>query len=107
MKSTDMARKERDLKKALKKDEVLARKQAKGGISPGDYIKNLYSLFFHDTERIYNVDSSEEILELLLEMKEDLEDKQWDNVIRKAVRKTKVTQREEAIQALKDLADIS
>lgn len=106
MKSTDLARKERELRRAQKKVEVLARKQDRPDKSPGDYISQLYSLFFHDQEKIYNIDSSDEILELMLEMKEDLEEKHWDNVIRKAVRKAKVTQREEAIDALKVLAEI-
>lgn len=101
-----MARKERELKRAQKKEEVLARKGSRDNRTPGDFINQLHSKFFHDTEKIYNVDSSDEILELLMEMREDLEEKHWENVIRKAVRKTKVAQREEAITELKILAEI-
>jgi hypothetical protein len=39
-------------------------------------------------------------------MKEDLEEKHWDNVIRKAVRKTKIKEKEEAITLLKELAEV-
>lgn len=106
MKSTDLARKEREIKRSQKKAEVLARKQTRDSRSPGDFINLLHSLFFHDTEKIYNIESSEEILETLMEMKEDLEEKHWENIIRKAVRKTKITQREEAISDLKEMADI-
>jgi len=106
MKSTDLARKEREIRRAQKKEEVLARKQSRDSRTPGDYINLLHSLFFHDAEKIYNIESSEEILETLMEMKEDLEEKHWDNVIRKAVRKTKITQREEAISDLKEMGEI-
>ena len=106
MKSTDLARKERELRRTQKKEEVLARKGTRESRSPGDFINQLHSKFFHDAEKIYNIDTSEEILELLIEMKEDLEEKHWDNVIRKAVRKTKIAQREEAVTEIKLLAEI-
>ncbi|MDA3850216.1 MAG: hypothetical protein PF447_02980 [Spirochaetaceae bacterium] len=106
MKSTDLARKERELKRVQKKSEVLARKQSRESRTPGDFINQLHDLFFHDLEKIYNIDSCDEILEILLEMKEDLEEKHWDNVIRKAVRKTKIKEKEEAITLLKELAEV-
>jgi hypothetical protein len=49
---------------------------------------------------------SDEILFLLEEMKEEQPEKQWENIINKAVKKTKVKQKDEAIEALKEIAEI-
>ncbi|MBN2626010.1 MAG: hypothetical protein JXA95_05035 [Spirochaetales bacterium] len=106
MKSTEMERKERELRRARKKDEVLARKTDREDRSVGDFIKELYGLFFFDAQKIYNIESSDEIETLLMEMVEELPEKQWDNVLRKAVKQTKVSQKDEAIESLKLLADM-
>jgi hypothetical protein len=107
MKSTDLARRDREIKKARKREMVLERKGQRESRTPGDYINEFVEKFFFDTEKIYNIEMSEEILELLEDMKEELPEKQWANVIRKAVKKTKVAQRDEAIKMLADLGDIS
>ena len=102
MKRTDMLRKERELKRARKKEDRLS-KGEKAEMSVGDYINELSSLFFHDENKIYNIDSEEKILELLEDMKDELEERHWESVIRKAVKKTKVAQREEAAIQLLNL----
>lgn len=107
MKSTDIARKDRDLRKARKKEEVLARKGMKGSRSVGDYINELADLFFHDGTKIYNISSSEEILLLLEEMKEEIPEKQWNNALRKAVKKTKVTEKDAALEELRSMGEIA
>ena len=107
MKSTDLARRDREIKKARKREMVLERKGQREDRSPGDFITELVDLFFHDTEKIYNIEMSEEILELLEDMKSELPEKQWANVLRKAVKKTKVAQKDEAINQLADLGEIS
>ncbi len=106
MKSTDLARKDRDLRKSRKKEEVLARKMEKGSKSVGDYINELNDLFFHDGTKIYNIEMSEEILELLEEMKIELEEKNWMNVIKKAVKKSGVKEKDTAVQQLKEMGEI-
>jgi len=106
MKSTDLARKDRDLKKARKKEEVLARKTSKSEKSVGDYINELNDLFYHDGKKIYNIEISEDILDLLEEMKMELEEKNWMNVIKKAVKKSGVTEKDLAIEQLKGMAEI-
>ncbi|MBN2535946.1 MAG: hypothetical protein JXB88_23910 [Spirochaetales bacterium] len=101
MKSTDMARRDREIKKSRKKEEVLQKKvEQRDTLSVGEFINKLYSLFYHDEQKIYNLDSAE-IKNLVAEIKDTLSEKDWDNVLRKAVRKSKVTQREEAFQKLK------
>ncbi len=49
---------------------------------------------------------SEEILELLEEMKIELEEKNWINVLKKAVKKSGVKEKETAIQQLKEMGEI-
>jgi hypothetical protein len=69
----------------------------------GEYINDLSDLFFHDGKKIYNIQTDIKILEILEDLKEDQPEKQWDNVLRKAVKKTGVTEREDAIRQLKEL----
>lgn len=106
MKSTDIARRDREIKRQQKKEEYLERRQTQSAKTVGDYIKELHGYFFFDAEKIYNIEMSEEIMILLDEMKVDIPEKQWDNIIRKAVRETKVKQKEEAIELLKLVAEI-
>ena len=101
MKHTDLMRKERDLKKARKKEERLE-KTGSADRSVGDFINELHDAFFFNELKIYNFQDNEEIMELFMDMKEELPEKQWDNVIRKAVRKTKVQEKDEAIDYLLD-----
>lgn len=106
MKSTDLARKDRDLKKARKKQEGIQKKLESRERSVGEFINDLAELFFHDAEKIYNIDSSEEILMILEEIKEEHPEKQWNNILRKAIKKTKVKQKDDALLQLQELGDI-
>jgi hypothetical protein len=107
MKSTDIARKDRDLRRARKREEVLARKGAKDSRTVGDFINEFADLFFHDGVRIYNISSSEDILFLLEDMKEEVPEKQWNNVLKKAVKKTKVSEKDSALEELRSLGEIA
>jgi len=106
MKSTDIERRNRDLKRSQKKQEMLDRRTTKESRSVGDFINAFHELFFFDTEKIYNLEMSDEILFLLEEMKDELPEKQWMNIITKAVKKTKVKAKDEAIEAMKEIAEI-
>lgn len=101
MKRTDLARKEREIKRAIKKEERLT-KGGKAERSVGDFINELSSYFFHDENKIYNIAVDERIPDLLEEMMIDMEEKQWENIIRKAVRKTGIKEKEAAIKELLD-----
>ena len=103
MKRTDQDRRERELKRSRKKNERVERDGSSGPMSVGEYIEELNSSFFHDGTKIYNTETDERILEILEEMKEDIEEKHWDSVIRKAVKKSGITERDKAISELKDL----
>ncbi|MDR1895002.1 MAG: hypothetical protein LBQ61_10025 [Spirochaetales bacterium] len=103
MKQTDILRREREIRRAQKKQERVARGEESETPSVGEYINDLAELFFHDNKKIYNIQSEIKILELLEDLKEDHPEKQWDNVLRKAVKKTGITEREEAVKQLKEL----
>ena len=106
MKSTDLARRDREIRKARKRELVLERKGQRDSRTPRDYINLFDEAFFYDAEKIYNIEMSEDVLMLLEEMKEELPEKQWGNVIRKSVKKTKVKQKDEAVTLLADLGEI-
>jgi hypothetical protein len=103
MKSTDIERIDRELRQARKKEELVQKRlDQRSGLSVGDYIKKLYSLFAHDSRKIYNLKDNIKILELLEDMRKDLPEKQWENVLRKAIKETKIDlqERERAVKEL-------
>jgi hypothetical protein len=105
MKSTDIDRIDREFKRARKKEELLEKRiENRAERSVGDYIKKLYSLFYHDDKKIYNLKDNADILTLLAEMKEDLPESKWDDVLRKAIKETKidVKKRESIFEELKN-----
>lgn len=107
MKSTDLQRRDREIKKARKRQMVLERKGQRDSRTAGDYIELFDKAFFYDEEKIYNIEMSEDILMLLEEMKEELPEKQWTPVLRKSVKKTKIQKKEEAIKMLANLGEIN
>jgi hypothetical protein len=103
MKRTDIERRERELKRASKKEDVLQRKSEnfKAKNSAGDYIDGLFELFFYNDDQIFNINKEIKIVELIEEMKSDVPEKNWETILRKAIKKTGVTQKEQAFQELK------
>lgn len=108
MKRTDLEKHMRELKKSEKKEKGL-QKNAEA-VSPtkliGLYISDLFSLFRYDSEEIFNINSDVKILELLEKMKSDLPEKQWENVIRKGVKQTNISNKEKAVEQLKQLMGV-
>ncbi len=107
MKSTDIARNSRELKRAQKKEEYIQNRQEKDIPTVGDYINRLHDMMFFNDQKIFGIPDNEDILMLFIEMKINIPEKQWENVIRKAVRKTKVSQKEEAVNELMTLLAIA
>ena len=107
MKRTELERRDREAKRARKKEEVLERKASKevSGMSRtvGEYIDQLEDLFFHDNTRIYNINHSVEILELIEEIKASFPPEKIDTIIRKAIKKTGITERAEALKEIEEL----
>ena len=100
MKRTDQDRRERELKRARKKEQRHERGEAAGAMTVGEYIDALNELFYHDGVKIYNTETDERILEMLEDMKDDIEERHWESVIRKAVKKSGVKERDKAIDDL-------
>ena len=101
MKQTEIERKERELKQAQKKIERLEKRSScEEGMTVGDCIDRLEGLFFHDTNRIYNLSDDPKILDFLKSVKENIPEKQWDNIIRKAVKKTGIQEKDKAVKEL-------
>ena len=103
MKRTDLQKRERELRRAQKKEERVAGSGDGSNKSVGDYINEFHGLMFYDEQKIYNTQESIEILDLLDEMKENLDKGQWENVLRKAIRKTGVKEREQPLKELLEL----
>jgi|SRR5690606_6234668 len=101
MKRTDQERIERELRRREKKVRVNERERPEA--SPSAYIQELVETFHYDDQMIYNTQDDEDVLELLMNMKEDLPEKDWDGVLRSAIRKTKVSQKDVAFSELKAL----
>lgn len=105
MKRTDLERRDRELKRAQKKEEIqLRRSEKKKGPSVGDFIKELSAKFFHDENKIYNL-TDDNILDVLQRMKQEIEQKNWENILRKAIKKTGINQKEATFNELKKLLD--
>lgn len=104
MKRTDQERMERELRRKQKKDRLNAERRA-GANDRGvkAFSEQLYDLLQFDDLQIYNTENDEEVLELLMEMREELPEKQWDTVIRKAVKLTKVSEPGDSVTNLRAL----
>ena len=107
MKSTDIARHDRELRREKKRKDIQERRDSKREITVGGYIEQLHALFFHDDKRIFNTTKNNDaIIDLFETMKLELPEKQWEVVIRKAVKKTEVANREGAVKELVELLEL-
>ena len=106
MKRTDMERWERERKRQEKKSLLVTKREMSyDEKTEGAYIKKLASLFKHDDEKIYNISMDEKIWGLIFDMKDHIEEKNWSNVLKKAVKRTKIKEKELALKELKKLMD--
>ncbi|EPG65809.1 hypothetical protein ACE5IS_11960 [Leptospira wolffii] len=102
MKRTELERRERDLRKAQKKQEAL-QGRASNGSSVGDFIDQLSGLFRYDVTEIFNTKDDIDVLEVLEQMQAILPQKKWDDVLKKAIKKTGVQEKERAYNELLEL----
>ena len=103
MKRTELERRQRELRRAEKKVEVIERKVGREKRNAGYYITHLASLFRHDMNEIFNTRDDLDILESLEGLKEDLPEKQWETVLRKAVNRTNVIEVARAVTELQEM----
>lgn len=100
MKRTEIERRERELRRAMKKASVGSKRD--GDKSVGDYINELADTFIYDEDRILNTTSDEDVLEVLEEIQDAYPDKA-ETIVKKAIRKTKVAQKDQAYEELTSL----
>lgn len=107
MKRTELERRVRQLKRDEKKADAIDRAvSAREGRSVATYIEELYGMLYFNDKEVMNIRDNVEILELFEGLKDDHPEKQWDNVIRKAIRKTGVAARDKAVDELTELLNM-
>ena len=107
MKRTEIEKKERELKRVEKKKQKNIGRPS-GETETIDFtvsnaINSLSDLFQYDDQEIYNISHHERIHELMLQIQESFNDKQIDTVIRKAIKRTKIEQKQKAYNELRQL----
>ncbi len=106
MKRTEIERIEREVKRVHKRDALAQkRQQDTEGETPGFYIDKLFSLFRYDQSEIFNTQNDISILEVLEEVREKISSKKWDDILRKAIKKSGVKERDKAFMELRELLD--
>ena len=94
MKRTDQERIAREIGRQQKKAAIQEKRlNGKASGTVGDYAKQLEDVFMWDDETVYNV-QDDAVLEILMEMKEDLSDKDCEAAIKRAIKRTKVKDRD-------------
>ena len=96
MKRTDQERIAREIGRTQKKDRIREKRiNGKEDVSVGGYAKLLEEVFMWDDETIYNV-QDDGVLEVLMDMKEDLSEKECEAALKRAIKRTKVKDRDSA-----------
>lgn len=107
MKRTELERRVRQLKRDQKHAEYIERVEgSRESRSVATYIDELYEMLYYNDQEIMNIQDNIEIFELFEELKEDHPEKQWHNVVRKAIRKTGVAKRKQAIDQLTEYLEM-
>jgi hypothetical protein len=107
MKRTELERRMRQLKRDEKQANYIEKvESSRDARSVANYIDELFSLLYYNEQEIMNIADNVEILELLEDLKEEHPEKQWHNVLKKAVPKTGVKKRDEAIDELTELLEM-
>ena len=106
MKRNDIDKLNRELKRQEKHEKTRSKHLDGGrGFGVREYAKHLVDLLRYDDNHIYNTREDESILDLMIDMKEELPEEQWDIVLKKAIRMTKVSEKDLAFHELKAALD--
>ena len=106
MKRTELERRVRQLKRDEKRSDYLERVSSRESRSVANFIDELFEMLYFNEVEVMNIKDNLEILELLEDLKDEHPEKQWGNVIRKAIRKTGVTERDRAVEELTELLEM-
>ena len=99
MKRTEIERRMREFKREQKVAEYLDNCGSEEK-SINDYIEELYGMLYYNETEVMNIPDNMEIFELMEGLKAQHPEKQWHNVVKKAVRKTGVKDRKKATNEL-------
>jgi hypothetical protein len=103
MKRTDQERIAREIGRQQKKERIREKRlSGKEDVSVSGYAKQLEDVLMWDDELIYNV-NDDAVFELLMEMKENLSDKECEAAFKRAIKRTKVKDRETPLEELTTL----
>ncbi len=106
MKQTELDRKERDLRKERKRlNKESQRKLSGAAIAETLTLKSAYErlsdVFDYDENEIYNIHkNNEHLVEVLLEMQESFGETEVASTIRKAIKRTRIKEKEAAFKAV-------
>ena len=90
MKRTDQERIAREIGRQQKKEAIRKRRiDTKEDVSVGGFAKALEDAFMWDDEIVYNI-QDDDVLEVLMLMKEHLSDKDCEAAIKRAIKRTQV-----------------
>lgn len=107
MKRTELERRVRKLRREQKHAEYIERVEgSRDARSVANYIEELFGMLYYNDEEIMNIPDNMEIFELFEDLKEEHPERQWHNVVRKAVRDTKVAKRKQAIKQLTEYIEM-
>jgi hypothetical protein len=107
MKRTDMERMQRELRRVQKREAIDGKRAdvRDEKLSVATCAKRLCDALMFDEHAIYNAQDDEDVLDVLLEIKEGLPDKQHVPVLKKAVKLTKVKDMDHGFDELKNMLD--
>lgn len=107
MKRTDQERIAREIGRQEKKARIQEKRAGdKEDTSVSGYARRLETTLMWDDESIYNL-ADESVLELLMEMKQDLSERDCEAALKRAIKKTEVADKDAAYNdAIAALAEI-
>jgi hypothetical protein len=107
MKRTDQERIAREVDRQQKKDRIREKRiGSKEDVSVGGYAKQLEGVFMWDDETIYNV-QDDDVLEVLIMMKDDLSEKECEAALKRAIKRTSVKDKDTPFdEAMTILAEV-
>ena len=105
MKRTDQERIAREIGRQQKKESIREKRlNGKESLSVGGFAKQLEDVLMWDDETIYNV-QDDDVLEVLMSMKEELSEKDCQAALKRAIKKTKVKDRSTPFEEAKMVLD--
>ncbi len=103
MKRTEMEKIERGVKRVQKRESLAQKRDSTIKLDNiASYIDRLHGLFRYDDNEIFNTREDIEILELLDQMQSNISSKKWNDILKKAIKKTAVRERDKALFELQE-----